>query len=357
MLGGRSDPTARWDLFGFDRRTGVMPTIRMSAAGAALAALVLVVPATPTAADGLPLPVEDSPNGVVSHDRLNRYLTVSLGGRTAVIAQRAKDGAVTSRTDLPGRFGVPLVAYDSTAGGVSANGRTLVLVRPRAGFPRATTTFAVMATKPFVRLRRIIRLRGDFSYDALSPDGRSLFLINYISPGDPTKYRVRVYDLARNRLDPKPIVDPREPPDEMNGLPVTRVSSPDGRWAYTLYEGTGSHPFIHALDTRDRKAFCIDLDGPAFAGNNAYELKVAVAQVGARLDIRRANKLLAAVDTKTFKVRDAAAVLAAGAGARAVVDDDGTAIPGALWPALAIALLAGVLLTRRRITRRHVVHG
>lgn len=332
-----------------------MSTIRTSAAGAAVAALALAACAAPAAADGLPLPVEDSPNGVLSRDGASRYLTVTLSGHTAVIAQRASSGAITSRTDLPGRFGVPLVAYDSTAGGISADGRTLVLVRPRAGFPRAITTFAVMSAKPVVRLRRIIRLRGDFSYDALSPDGRALFVINYISPGDPTKYRVRVYDLARNRLDPEPIVDPREPPDEMNGLPVTRVSSPDGRWAYTLYEGTGSHPFIHALDTRDRKAFCIDLDGSAFAGNTAYELKVAVAKAGARLDIRRAGKLLAVVDTRTFRVRDAAAVLAAGVAAGATGDD--AAIAGALWPALAVALLTAALLTRRRGRRRRPLAG
>jgi hypothetical protein len=102
--------------------------------------------------------------------------------RTAVLAQRAAGGAGRSRAELRGRFGIPVVAYDSTAGGVSADGRTLVLIRPRARFPRTDTTFAVMSAKPLLRLRRIVRLPGDFSYDALSPDGNSLFLINYISP-------------------------------------------------------------------------------------------------------------------------------------------------------------------------------
>ena len=281
-----------------------MSFTRRSLAGAAVAALALTIPAGPAAADGLPLPVEESPSGVLSSDGASRYLAVTLGGRTAVLAQRAKTGAVTNRVELAGRFGIPLVAYDSTAGGVSADGRTLVLINPRSGFPRRATTFAVFSTqRRSLRLRQILRLPGDFSFDALSRDGRSLFLINYISPNDPTKYRVRVYDLARNRLDPKPIVDPREAPDEMNGFALSRVMSSDGRWAYTLYQGTDGKPFIHALDTRDRKAVCIDLHDPALAGGNPYELRLLAAARGTRLDVRRRGALLATVDTATFRVR------------------------------------------------------
>jgi hypothetical protein len=190
-----------------------------------------------------------------------------------------------------------------------------------------------------------VRLHGDFSYDALSPDGRALFLINYISPTDPRKYRVRVYDLVRDRLDPKPVVDPRERPDEMNGLPVTRVSSPDGRWAYTLYDGAGKHPFIHALDTRDAKAFCVDLDGHAFAGNS-YDLRLAVAAAGARLDIRRKGALVAILDTATFRVRHPPAGRLPHAGAG---DSLG---PWVLWPALSATLFASILLARRIRRRR-----
>jgi len=120
-------------------------------------------------------------------------------------------------------------------------------------------------------------------------------IINYLSRTDPTKYRVRVYDLVRNRLDPKPVTDPREPPDELNGLPVTRVASPDGRWAHTLYDRNGEQPFIHALDTRDRKAFCIDLHDPSFGRGAVYDLRLAVAAGGRRLDIRRKGATVAAV--------------------------------------------------------------
>jgi hypothetical protein len=69
---------------------------------------------------------------------------------------------------------------------------------------------------------------------------------------------VRALDLRRERLLSDPIVDPDEPEEEMGGYPLARAYSPDGRWAYTLYDGK-EHPFVHALDTEGRTAKCIDL--------------------------------------------------------------------------------------------------
>ncbi|MEA2217757.1 MAG: hypothetical protein QOJ35_383 [Solirubrobacteraceae bacterium] len=326
-----------------------MTTASRTRTGAALATLAILAPAAPATGAGSPLPNEDSPSGVLARDGQFRYLSVSLRNRTAVLQQRAATGIVSSRVDLRGRFGIPLVAFDTTAGGISADGGTLVLIRPRTGFPRRRTTLAIVGTKRWLRLRRPITLRGDFSYDALSPDGRALFLINYISPRDPSKYRVRVYDLVRNRLEPKPIVDPRESPDAMNGVPLTRVMSRDGRWAYTLYDGQGDKPFIHALDTRDRKAVCIDLDDPAFAKVNAFELRLAIAAGGARLDVTRKHAIVATVDTATFRVAGGEAARAAARGALADVHHPWSVAP---WSALAAALLAAGLGAALIVHRR-----
>ena len=147
--------------------------------------LLAAAPASTARADGLPLPVDASATGVVSERGNLRFVTAETKRRTTVIAQAAGSGRVLGSTLLDGRFTVPLVAYDGSAGGISADGRTLVLIRPRRGFPRARTSFAVLDHRARsarrLRLRRTIRLKGDFSYDALSPDGRSLFLIHYIS--------------------------------------------------------------------------------------------------------------------------------------------------------------------------------
>jgi hypothetical protein len=188
---------------------------------------------------------------------------------------------------------VPAVAYDGSPSGLSADGRTLVLISPRAHFPRASTTFAVIDAKR-LRLRRHIRLRGDFSFDAISPDGRLVYLINYLSKSDFTKYAVRAYDMRARRLLRDPVVDPSEPEEDMSGLPMSRVSDAEGRWAYTLYSGR-KHPFVHALDTERRTAVCIDLDDVHSLG--ALELH------GNRLDVLGGRGgVVASIDTSTHRV-------------------------------------------------------
>jgi hypothetical protein len=121
-------------------------------------------------------------------------------------------------------------------------------------------------------LERRIDLRGDFSYDAISTDGSRMYLIQYTSKIDPTRYLVRSFDVRRGRLDAKPVVDPRDTTEKMRGNPMSRVTSADGRFAYTLYDGDGLHPFIHALDTRDATARCIDFDVPG--GTNLWAARL-----------------------------------------------------------------------------------
>ena len=132
--------------------------------------------------------------------------------------------------------------------GSPADGRTLVLITPRTSFPRARTTLLVLGARGLAS-RETIRLRGDFSFDAISPQGRLVYLIQYNQPTDPTRYLVRAYDLQHGRLLHAPVVDPQERGEKMRGNPLSRAVSPDGRWAYTLYDGAGGTPFVHALDT------------------------------------------------------------------------------------------------------------
>ena len=62
----------------------------------------------------------------------------------------------------------------------------------RGGAGSATTRLLVLHT-PSLRFRTAMRLRGDFSFDAVSPDGSRVYLIQYLSPTDPTRYAVRSY--------------------------------------------------------------------------------------------------------------------------------------------------------------------
>ncbi len=252
-------------------------------------------------ADGLPvLGIDVGATGVAEPGASHRFVAVPVGNDTLVAQVERTSGRVRSSRILRGRLTIPAVAYDGSAAGLTAKGSRLVLIAPRLGFPRATTPFAIVDTKD-LRISKRLTLRGDFSFDATSPDGRWLYLIHYTAPNDPLQYAVRVLDTATGTLLPGAIVDPREPDEVMAGRPLTRATSRDGRWAYTLYEGA-RYPFVHALDTVGRSARCIDLDWLRGLKDLA-RLRLAVSPDSRTLGVRAGRKSMATIDTRTFVAR------------------------------------------------------
>jgi hypothetical protein len=248
---------------------------------------------------------------------------------------------------LPGSFGVPGVAYDGSNTGVSADGGTLVLAQTVRRFPVRRTRLLVLDTQS-LRPRARVSLPGWFSVDAIDPTGRWLYFIHYTSQRDSTRYEVRGYDLDKRRLLPKAIVDAREPDEKMQGVPVTRAASADGRWAYTLYQRPEEEPFIHALDTQERRAFCIDL--PALANDEDLPNVRLTPSGGDTLRVERNGAALALVDTRTFAVRRPP-VARTHALPPPAADEGSDAMPWVLG-AIGVAALAGVaLLVRRRRVR------
>jgi hypothetical protein len=148
-------------------------------------------------------------------------------------------------------------------------------------------------------------LPGHYTVDAISAAGRWLYLIHYFAQSDPTRYEVRAYDLPARHLIKRPVVDPREAGEAMRGIPITRVMSPGGRWAYTLYLRPDSSPFVHALDTQRRVAVCVDL--PALAGHDVSDARLALARAGKQLRIELAGAPAIFIDTRTFHVGTPAA--------------------------------------------------
>jgi DNA-binding beta-propeller fold protein YncE len=222
-------------------------------------ALALIAPLSLAAhahADGLGTLGLASTEGATSPTTGERLVAIPTGrGPTkgTTVERLEQDGGelIDSRF-LEQRLSIPAAAYDGTGNSLSADGTTLVLVPPFRDITPTHSTFVLVDTQRLT-LRDHIRLDGAYSFDAVSPDGSRMYLIEYPSLGDPREYSVRAYDLRSNKLLPHPIVDPNEPPGEMQGFPMTRATSPDGRWAYTLYDGD-KHPFIHALDTAGRSA-------------------------------------------------------------------------------------------------------
>ncbi len=234
----------------------------------------------------------DAPNAV-------RYVALPAARTTAVAAVRTSDGRVLRFATIAGAYGIPLVAFDGTTEGISGDGRTLVLAAAAA--QRGVTRFAVLRTRS-LRLVRTVSLPGIWSYDALSPDGRLLYAIQYLGTGPNPRYDVRAVSLVTGEPVGGPIVDQREPDEEMSGAPYSRTRSRDGAWAYTLYakpDGTG---FVHALDTARRRAFCVDLPWHTTFQRLAA-VRLSVANGGRSLVLAKpGGSRLAVVDTSTFEV-------------------------------------------------------
>jgi hypothetical protein len=108
-----------------------------------------------------------------------------------------------------------------------------------------------------LRLERVIELPGAFEYDTLSPDGRILYVIEHLDATAGGHYQVRAVDVASGVMRKDVVVDKGNPEERMAGSPIAQLRRPDGV-VLTLYRGP-EHPFIHALNSIDAWAFCLDL--------------------------------------------------------------------------------------------------
>lgn len=239
--------------------------------------------------------------GVVSHDGKLRFLAMRAGRGTLIESVTTRGGVVRRSRFLKGRFGIPLVAYDGSAGGLSRNGQRLVVYAP-ANYvgAKAKTRFVVLDPRT-LRVRDRLTLSGNFGFDALSPDGSLMYLIQFKGGTNSTglDYDVRALNVNTGRLYPGSIVDRREPDEKMTGIPMTRVGSGDASWAYTLYTRSSGRPFVHALHTTRREAFCIDVP----LGMADEQLSKVRMRVGKdRLVLRLGGKTIATIDTHTLHV-------------------------------------------------------
>jgi hypothetical protein len=265
----------------------------------ALVPLALATSAA-VAAKGGPSPgVVAGWDGAVDGSSGVRYVALPSATTTVVAAVRTSDGRVLRYGTVRGAFGVPLVAFDGTTEGISRDGKTLVLADLAAA--EKQTSFAVVRTAT-LRLKQAITLPGRWSYDALSPDGRTLYAIQYLGTGPTPRYKVRAVSLVTGRPVGGAIIDKREPDEEMNGSPWARTRSANGAWAYTLYAKPNGTGFVHALDTATRRAFCVDLPWRTSTQRLAA-VRLSLADGGRSLELAKpGGSRLAIVDTATFKV-------------------------------------------------------
>ncbi len=266
----------------------------------AFALVPLALAGNAAAGKGGPTPgVSVGYDGTVDVANAVRYVALPTAKTTTVAAVRTSDGRVLSYATISGVFGIPLVAFDGTTEGVSRDGKTLVLAELGTG--RAQTRFAVLSTKA-LRLEQSITLPGLWAYDALSPDGRILYATQYLGTGPNPRYNVRAVSLVTGKPVGAPLVDRREPDEEMNGSPWARARSANGAWAYTFYAKPNGTAFVHALDTARRRAFCVDLPWRSTL-QALSRVRLSLADGGRRLElVKRGGNRLAVVNTTTFKV-------------------------------------------------------
>ena len=192
---------------------------------------------------------------VVADDQWARLVSATaLSAKTFIRPLAADDGFEADPITVDGTWRLPTIGADAASVGWSGDRSTVVLVprSPVAG----TSRFAIvdLATK---RLSKVIELKGSYEYDAISPDGFVVYVVEHLDTTRGGHYQVRAIDVRNGLLKDGVIVDKTKPNEQMAGLPVEQLRLAHGL-VLTLYRGS-EHPFIHALDTVNGGAVCIDL--------------------------------------------------------------------------------------------------
>jgi hypothetical protein len=227
-----------------------------------------------------------SPDGRLS------YIAVPHRNKSTTL-QLWRDAHRIRAVKIHGYFGFPIVAADGLSEGVSRDGNTLVLATGQGHFR--------LLDAHTLRLLQVVKLPSQFSYDALSPHARMLYLIQHVASPNSNRYYVRAYDLKFRRLQREPIFDTREKWSLMSGMPVTRATSASGRWVYTLYTRPGGKPFVHSLDSTHRAAVCVDLPWMQDQ-SRLFGMRLELSRGEGKLRLLSGNGVVATIDTRTFRV-------------------------------------------------------
>ncbi len=263
-----------------------------------LAAAAAILSSTTMASGAGPSPgISRGGSGVTSGKV--RYVALPAGPATLVEALDRQSRVVRQRS-VDGSWGLPLVAYDNTVEGLVQGGRALLLAHDVYGADgqlRTPTTFKLLDTRT-LKTSRDITIPGTLTFDAASPDGRYVYLIEYFSSEDPTLYRVRAYDLRAGKLLAKIVADRRSWATGMQGMPISRTWK-DG-WAYTLYGGN-ARPFIHALNARGLEAVCINLPWQR-SPQRMFDYRLRTDGAGHLVVRGPHGRPLAVIDRRTFTI-------------------------------------------------------
>jgi hypothetical protein len=259
---------------------------------------LIVVPGASAAYPG-PYAVQGG-DGVLSNDGSLHFIAFGVGESTLVRANRSSDGTTAMSRTIAGAYGVPTITTTGPGDGMFRDGSTFVL--QSTGW-HASTQFLFLRTQDLSTSAQI-NLKGTFAFDALSPNGTVLYLIQHRTIQDVNHYVVRGYDLNARKLLPGRIADKSQKSWVMQGWAVDRVTSPAGRWAYTLYANPGGYPFVHALDTVKGVAHCIGIPWPVTDTNQSEVYNFRLTLAGTKLAVLMGvhGDVYRFIDTRNWKV-------------------------------------------------------
>jgi hypothetical protein len=238
------------------------------------------------------------PLGVPSSDWKHLYSLVS----TSLVDTDPQTGATLGTLPLGHAYRLPDASAGGVPGGLSPNGRWLILERYDAtGNDLPSATHLLLVETPALKLARRIDLDGFFSFDAVSNDGQRLYLIQLLQGN---QYYVRLYDVGAGVLDPDLVVDKSEGAAAMSGVRLSGVGSRGGDWLFSMYVRDRAGPFIHALNLDAPFALCLDLPGTGYADDGAaMQWSLAMSPDGTRAyAVNLAAGTLAVLDTGTPQI-------------------------------------------------------
>jgi len=219
------------------------------------------------------------PSGTPSPDWTHLYVVQE----TALLDLNPQTGAVRHTLQMRGPFQLPPATISGLPGGLSPDGRWLVLEAfdaPNNTAPPIATHFLLVDTS-YANPSKQIDLAGQFEFDAVSNDGQRVYMIQYLSSDS---YHVRMFNVATGHLDPTIVFDKTDGNTAMAGLKVSGVASRDGHWLYSLYIRKNQGAFIHALSLDGPIAFCLDLPGPGYASSeDGFHWALALSADGSHL--------------------------------------------------------------------------
>jgi hypothetical protein len=207
----------------------------------------------------------------------------------------------------------------------SVDGRLVALAAPDSAgvthVPAGRSRTPLVIADAAAEVARL-ELAGNVVPDAFTAGGQGLFVLDWLPPTAPDRYRVRQLDLASGQasrlLTRLKSAVPEGAEEEMSGQGRLAVYAPSRQVLYTLYTHQPDHThtrdlvagrrgnvhaFVHTLHLTEQWAYCVDLPAPFGEGPGAAHT-LAIAPDRAELYVADvAGGTVAVIDTEQLTVR------------------------------------------------------